>query len=206
LKSGSQLLDRSRKDFAVLPSHLADSPWVDAVRPGGDRTRLPVGLSLFALAVGTFGIGTTEFVIMGLLPQVAAGLGVTVPEAGHLISAYALGVVVGAPLLAGASVTFPRRTVLIALMGTFAIGNLASAMAPDMGSLMLIRFLTGLPHGAFFGAASVAGADVVPLAVDFGGGPMIRLRSRCDRSRSVRQCRRCGVRARRAVPVGAGAR
>jgi DHA1 family inner membrane transport protein len=120
-----------------------------------------VGLSLFALAVGTFGIGTTEFVIMGLLPQVAAGLGVTVPEAGHLISAYALGVVVGAPLLAGASVTFPRRTVLIALMGTFAIGNLASALAPDMGSLMLIRFLTGLPHGAFFGAASVAGASMV---------------------------------------------
>jgi DHA1 family inner membrane transport protein len=161
LKSGSQLLDRSRKDFAVLPSHLADSPWVDAVRPGGDRTRLPVGLSLFALAVGTFGIGTTEFVIMGLLPQVAAGLGVTVPEAGHLISAYALGVVVGAPLLAGASVSFPRRKVLIALMGTFAIGNLASALAPGMGSLMLIRFLTGLPHGAFFGAASVAGASMV---------------------------------------------
>ena len=140
----------------MLPSHL-----VDVMRPGGDRTRLPVGLSLFALAVGTFGIGTTEFVIMGLLPQVAAGLGVTVPEAGHLISAYALGVVVGAPLLAGASVTFPRRTVLIALMGTFAIGNLLSALAPDMGSLMLIRFLTGLPHGAFFGAASVAGASMV---------------------------------------------
>jgi DHA1 family inner membrane transport protein len=153
------LLDRSRKDLAVLPSHL-----VAAVRPGGDRTRLPVGLSLFALAVGTFGIGTTEFVIMGLLPQVAAGLGVTMPEAGHLISAYALGVVVGAPLLAGASVTFPRRTVLIALIGTFAIGNLASAMAPDMGSLMLIRFLTGLPHGAFFGAASVAGASMVGRA------------------------------------------
>jgi DHA1 family inner membrane transport protein len=153
------LLDRSRKDLAVLPSHL-----VDVMRPGGDRTRLPVGLSLFALAVGTFGIGTTEFVIMGLLPQVAAGLGVTVPEAGHLISAYALGVVVGAPLLAGASVTFPRRTVLIALMGTFAIGNLLSALAPDMGSLMLIRFLTGLPHGAFFGAASVAGASMVERA------------------------------------------
>jgi DHA1 family inner membrane transport protein len=154
----------------VLPSHPARSPWVDAVRPDGDRTRLPVGLSLFALAVGTFGIGTTEFVIMGLLPQVAAGLGVTVPEAGHLISAYALGVVVGAPLLAGASVTFPRRTVLIALMGTFAIGNLLSALAPGMGSLMLIRFLTGLPHGAFFGAASVAGASMV---------------DRCHRARAV---------------------
>src|ERR1700759_1612707 len=116
----------TQKGPPFLPSHL-----VASVRPGGDRTRLPVGLSLFALAVGTFGIGTTEFVIMGLLPQVAAGLGVTVTEAGHLISASALGVVIGAPLLAGASVTFPRRTVLIALMGTFAIGNLLSALAPD---------------------------------------------------------------------------
>ena len=89
----------------MLPSHLAASPRVATVRPGGDRTRLPVGLSLFALAVGTFGIGTTEFVIMGLLPQVAAGLGVTEPQAGHLISAYALGVVVGAPLLAGLTVS-----------------------------------------------------------------------------------------------------
>lgn len=140
----------------MLPSHL-----VETFRPGGDRTRLPVGLSLFALAVGTFGIGTTEFVIMGLLPQVAAGLGVTEPEAGHLISAYALGVVVGAPLLAGLSVTLPRRTVLIALMGTFAVGNLLSALAPGMDSLLAVRFLTGLPHGAFFGAASVAGASMV---------------------------------------------
>jgi MFS transporter, DHA1 family, inner membrane transport protein len=123
--------------------------------------RFPVGLALFALAVGTFGIGTTEFVIMGLLPQVAAGLGVTEPEAGHLISAYALGVVVGAPLLAGLSVTLRRRTVLMALMGTFAVGNLLSALAPGMDSLMAIRFLTGLPHGAFFGAASVAGASLV---------------------------------------------
>lgn len=140
----------------MLPSHL-----VDALRPGGDRSRLPVGLPLFALAVGTFGIGTTEFVIMGLLPQVASGLGVGVPEAGHLISAYALGVVVGAPLLAGAGVSFPRRKVLIALMGTFAVGNLLSALAPGMGALMFVRFLTGLPHGAFFGAASVAGASMV---------------------------------------------
>lgn len=123
--------------------------------------RFPVGLPLFALAVGTFGIGTTEFVIMGLLPQVAAGLGVTEPEAGHLISAYALGVVVGAPLLAGLSVTLRRRTVLMALMGTFAVGNLLSALAPGMESLMAIRFVTGLPHGAFFGAASVAGASLV---------------------------------------------
>lgn len=123
--------------------------------------RPSAGLALFALAVGTFGIGTTEFVLMGLLPEVAAGLGVTVSQAGHLISAYALGVVVGAPLLAGAGVAFSRRQVLIALMGTFAVGNLLSALAPEMGSLLLIRFTTGLPHGAFFGAASVAAASMV---------------------------------------------
>ncbi|GLZ53830.1 MFS transporter [Actinomycetospora sp. NBRC 106378] len=123
--------------------------------------RPTAGLALFALAVGTFGIGTTEFVIMGLLPEVAAGLGVSVSEAGHLISAYALGVVVGAPLLAGAGVSFSRRQVLVALMGTFAVGNLLSALAPEMGSLLVIRFLTGLPHGAFFGAASVAAASMV---------------------------------------------
>ena len=118
-------------------------------------------LALLALALGTFGIGTTEFVIMGLLPEVAGGLGVSIAEAGHLVSAYAAGVVVGAPLLAGATVKLPRRAVLMALMGTFAVGNLLSALAPEIGSLMVIRFLTGLPHGAFFGAASVAAASMV---------------------------------------------
>lgn len=118
-------------------------------------------LALLALALGTFGIGTTEFVIMGLLPEVAAGLGVPVSEAGHLVSAYAAGVVVGAPLLAGATVKLPRRTVLMALMGVFAVGNLLSAVAPGIGSLLAVRFLTGLPHGAFFGAASVAAAAMV---------------------------------------------
>ncbi|GAA4861133.1 MFS transporter [Actinomycetospora straminea] len=118
-------------------------------------------LALLALALGTFGIGTTEFVIMGLLPEVACALGVPVSEAGHLVSAYAAGVVVGAPLLAGATVKLPRRPVLMALMGVFAVGNLLSAVAPGMGSLLAIRFLTGLPHGAFFGAASVAAAAMV---------------------------------------------
>lgn len=118
-------------------------------------------LALLALAIGTFGIGTTEFVIMGLLPQVAAGMNVSISEAGHLISAYAAGVVVGAPLLAGATVRFPRRTVLVSLMGVFAAANLLSAIAPEMGSLMVIRFVAGLPHGAFFGAASVAAASMV---------------------------------------------
>lgn len=118
-------------------------------------------LALLALALGTFGIGTTEFVIMGLLPEVADGLGVPISEAGHLVSAYAAGVVVGAPLLAAATVKLPRRGVLMALMGVFAVGNLASAVAPGIGSLLVIRFLTGLPHGAFFGLASVTAAAMV---------------------------------------------
>ena len=118
-------------------------------------------VALLALALGTFGIGTTEFVIMGLLPDVAAGLHVSLSQAGHLISAYAAGVVVGAPLLAGASVRFPRRTVLMTLVGVFAVGNLLSALAPEVGSLLVIRFLTGLPHGAFFGAASMTAASLV---------------------------------------------
>lgn len=118
-------------------------------------------LALLALALGTFGIGTTEFVIMGLLPQVAGSLGVTVSEAGHLVSAYAAGVVVGAPLLAVATVRLPRRPVLMALMGVFAVGNVLSALAPDLGALMAVRFLAGLPHGAFFGLASVTAAAMV---------------------------------------------
>ncbi|HSK58951.1 MAG TPA: MFS transporter, partial [Actinomycetospora sp.] len=118
-------------------------------------------LALLALALGTFGIGTTEFVIMGLLPVVAGDLGVPISDAGHLISAYAAGVVVGAPLLAVATVRLPRRPVLMALMAVFALGNLASALAPGMASLLAVRFLTGLPHGAFFGLASVTAAAMV---------------------------------------------
>ncbi|MDF2978489.1 MAG: transporter [Actinomycetospora sp.] len=118
-------------------------------------------LALLALALGTFGIGTTEFVIMGLLPQVAGDLGVPISDAGHLVSAYAAGVVVGAPLLAVATVKLPRRPVLMALMAVFAIGNLASSLAPGMTSLLAVRFLTGLPHGAFFGLASVTAAAMV---------------------------------------------
>jgi len=123
-----------------------------------------VPLALLALALGTFGIGTTEFVIMGLLPQVAGDLGVPISDAGHLVSAYAAGVVVGAPLLAGATVKLPRRPVLMALMGVFAVGNLASALAPGMASLLVVRFLTGLPHGAFFGLASVTAAAMAGRA------------------------------------------
>ncbi|MGK5501148.1 MFS transporter [Streptomyces sp. URMC 125] len=118
-------------------------------------------LALLALAVAAFGIGTTEFVMMGLLPNVADDLGVTVPAAGHLVSAYAIGVVVGAPLLAAVGVRIPRRRMLIALMGLFTVGNLASALAPDYGTLLAGRVLAGLPHGTFFGVGAVVAARLV---------------------------------------------
>ncbi|HEY2205224.1 MAG TPA: MFS transporter [Pseudonocardia sp.] len=118
-------------------------------------------LALLALALGGFGIGTTEFVIMGLLPQVAADLRIDIPTAGHLISAYALGVVVGAPLLTAFTVRLPRQRVLIGLMGLFAAGNLLSALAPSYGWLVAARFLAGLPHGAFFGAGAIVAASLV---------------------------------------------
>lgn len=116
----------------------------------------------FALAAGAFGIGTGEFAIMGLLPDIAAGLGVSVPAAGHLISAYALGVVIGAPGIALLAARLSRRTLLLALMAGFAAGNLASAAAPEVVSLTLLRFLSGLPHGAYFGVAALVAASAVP--------------------------------------------
>src|SRR5438445_13700532 len=96
--------------------------------------------ALLALAVGGFAIGTGEFVMMGLLPQVASDLAVSIPRAGQLISAYALGVVVGAPLLTAASVRHRRKTVLMVLMGWFAAGNVLSALAPSFGLVMVARF------------------------------------------------------------------
>jgi DHA1 family inner membrane transport protein len=117
---------------------------------------------LLALAISAFGIGTTEFIMMGLLPEIAAAFHVTIPTAGDLISGYALGVVVGAPLLTAASVRLSRRTVLIGLMAVFTVGNLFAAIAQSYTMLLAARVLTGLPHGAFFGAGSVVAADMVP--------------------------------------------
>jgi DHA1 family inner membrane transport protein len=119
-------------------------------------------LALLALAVGAFGIGTTEFVMMGLLPDVADDLHVSIPTAGHLVSAYALGVVIGAPLLAAVTARMPRRTVLIGLMALFVVGNALSALAPGYDSLLAARFLSGLPHGAFFGVGAVVATAMVP--------------------------------------------
>ena len=121
-------------------------------------------LALLALAVGAFGIGTTEFVMMGLLPDVANDLNVSIPTAGHLVSAYALGVVIGAPLLAAVTARLSRRTVLIGLMALFVAGNALSAFAPGYGSLLAARFLSGLPHGAFFGVGAVVATNMVAPA------------------------------------------
>ncbi|MDO9418014.1 MFS transporter [Pararhizobium sp.] len=111
--------------------------------------------------MGSFGIGTGEFVIMGLLPDVAHDFKVTTPEAGHVISAYALGVVIGAPVLAVLGAKMSRRWLLILLMSVFALGNIVSALAPTFGSFMFMRFLTGFPHGAYFGVAALVAASMV---------------------------------------------
>ncbi|MGO1077790.1 MFS transporter [Inquilinus sp. CA228] len=119
-------------------------------------------LPLFALAVAAFGIGTTEFVIMGLLPDVARDLGVTIPAAGMLVSGYALSVTIGAPIVALLTAKLPRKTTLLGLMGVFILGNLLCALAPDYWSLMAARVLTALCHGAFFGIGAVVAAGLVP--------------------------------------------
>lgn len=118
-------------------------------------------LALLALAVVAFGIGTTEFATMGLLPQIADGVGVSVPQAGNLVSAYALGVVVGAPVLTGVGARLPHKRLLLLLTGLFVIGNVASAVAPGFGTLFAARFLAGLPHGALFGVGAVVASRLV---------------------------------------------
>lgn len=123
-----------------------------------------VGLIVFALAMGGFAIGTSEFVVMGLISEIASGFGVTEPEVGHVVSAYALGVVVGAPLLAILGARMPRRTLLLLLMGFYAVGNLASALSPGYASMLVFRFIAGLPHGAYFGVAALVAAHASPPA------------------------------------------
>ena len=119
-------------------------------------------LSLLALAAGAFGIGTTEFIIMGLLTQVGADLGISIPTAGTLISRYAVGVVLGAPLLTIATRHWPRKQLLMALMLIFIAGNAAAALAPGYGWLMGARVLTSLTHGTFFGVGAVVATGLVP--------------------------------------------
>lgn len=123
---------------------------------------MKVNYPLLALAVGAFGIGTTEFSPMGLLPVIAKGVDVSIPAAGMLISAYAVGVMVGAPLMTLLLSHRARRNALIFLMSIFTLGNVLSAIAPDYTTLMLSRIITSLNHGAFFGLGSVVAASVVP--------------------------------------------
>jgi MFS transporter, DHA1 family, inner membrane transport protein len=140
---------------SVLPT-AASTPEVRAER---ERHFWP---AVWALGVGSFAIGTGEFVIMGLLPEVAQDLGVTIPQAGHVITAYALGVVIGAPVLAVLAAEWPRRALLMALMALFAAGNFASALAPGYVTMNLLRLLTGLPHGTYFGVAALMAASLAP--------------------------------------------
>lgn len=119
-------------------------------------------LSLLALALASFGIGTTEFVIMGLLPDVAADLHVTIPSAGLLVTGYAMGVVIGAPIFAIVTSSLPRKRALLMLMGMFTLGNLLCAVSPGYALLMGARILTAFCHGTFFGIGAVVAADLVP--------------------------------------------
>lgn len=115
---------------------------------------------IIPLAIGGLGIGTTEFTVMGLLPDIAKTLQISIPQAGHLISAYAMGVVIGAPILIGYSVKFPPKKVLIAFMLLFTLFNGLSAVAPNYTTMLIIRFMSGLPHGAFFGVGTVVASKM----------------------------------------------
>ncbi|HEV2596819.1 MFS transporter [Sphingopyxis sp.] len=123
---------------------------------------MKLNFPLLALATGAFGIGITEFAPMGLLPDMAEGLGVSIPAAGLLVSAYALGVMLGAPLMTLTTARMNRRTLLIGLMAIFTLGNFLSAIAGDYTILMVARVITSLNHGAFFGVGSVVAASLVP--------------------------------------------
>ncbi|MGG5172204.1 MFS transporter [Pseudarthrobacter sp. J1738] len=127
-------------------------------------SRRELTFAIFALAMGGFGIGTTEFAMMGLLSDVERGLNISTPDAGNLISAYALGVCVGAPVLAAVGAKLPRKWLALALMVIFALANFSSFAAPDYHWMLVTRFVSGLPHGAFFGVAAVIAASLVPAS------------------------------------------
>lgn len=132
--------------------------------------------SLYSLGLGGLGIGITEFVMMGILPDLALDLSISIPKAGHLISAYALGVVIGAPLLIAIAGKYPPKKLLVFLMILFTVFNALSAFAPNYTTLFIARLLAGLPHGAFFGVGSVVASRIVEkgkeaqaISIMFGG-------------------------------------
>jgi DHA1 family inner membrane transport protein len=148
----------------LICSFISGANSMSLVDPNGAPPQAHVGLVLFTLAVGGFAIGTTEFATMSLLPDMAHGLGVDAPTAGHVISAYALGVVVGAPIIAVLTARIARHRLLIGLMLVFALANGLSALAPTYRAMLLFRFLSGLPHGAYFGIGSLMAASLVPVS------------------------------------------
>ena len=124
--------------------------------------------SLIALAFGTLALGMAEFVMMGILPDIARSLGVSIPEAGHLISAYALGVCFGAPLTVLVARTRPLKHILLALTGLIILGNACAALSPNYWTLLAMRFVSGLPHGAFFGVGSIVAERVADIFASNG--------------------------------------
>jgi DHA1 family inner membrane transport protein len=131
--------------------------------PTSGRSRTShVGLAILALALGGFAIGTTEFVTMGLLPDIAAGIDESIPTTGHIISAYAVGVVIGAPVIVSLAARLPRRELAIGLVLALGLGNAVTAVAQGYWEVMAARFVSGLPHGAYFGVASLVAVSLVP--------------------------------------------
>jgi DHA1 family inner membrane transport protein len=133
-------------------------------------------LALIALAIAAFAVGVSEFAIMGLLPDVATGVDVSIPTAGNLITGYAIGVIVGAPLMTALSTRWARKVTLLTIIGLLIAGNVASALAPDYTTLMVARLVSGVPQGVFFGVGTVVAADLVPaekrakaMSIMFGG-------------------------------------
>lgn len=119
-------------------------------------------IALLAMGLGSFAIGVGEFISMGLLPEISTSLGISIPQAGHTISLYALGVVIGAPVLAMLSTGRSRTRMLVVLMGFYALANIASALAPNYEAMLALRLVSGLPHGTFFGIASLVAATLAP--------------------------------------------
>lgn len=142
-------------------AHVTTTAARPAAELPGTRRAL---LAIAALSLGAVGIGVSEFVTMGLLPEIARGVDVDIPTAGHLVSAYAFGVVVGAPVIAATAARLPRKGLLLTLLGAFLAGTALTIAAPGYGTLLAARFVAGLPHGAYFGVASLVAASVVAPA------------------------------------------
>ncbi|MFZ6744829.1 MFS transporter [Undibacterium sp. JH2W] len=144
----------------IIPNAMPTTTTSVSVK-AADNTQRKFLYAITALGLGAFAIGTGEFAMMGLLPEVAKDLAVSIPEAGHVVSAYAFGVVIGAPMFAVLTASWPRRTLLIALILLFAAGNFAGTLTSDFLSLNILRFIAGLPHGAYFGVATLVAANMV---------------------------------------------